>query len=203
MVLFLVSHHDHQVILARLIDPSSNPDKILMGADLTVIDSDHPEGVDKFLSYFESSFSSNEWTSIRYTQMFQGDLAAMQEFYCRWALKESYVKALGVGLSLNLQSFDMIVPTDNNLAFDLCQSSNEFSVHRIKVSFSSSKGTGLGRDEYWDCLLFLLGRQSVYKQSVVSVCVGPVAFDTSPSCFQVIETNQVKHEHVLNWHRGI
>lgn len=194
-----MSHHERQVILARLNDPMKIPNKIRMGADLVVIDIHPIQGVADFLSCFNSSFSSKEWKSIQYAHMVGGEAAAMKEFYTRWALKEAYVKALGIGLGLDLQSFDMEVFNVNNQAFDVCRASKEYSTHRIKVSHQKIKGRE--KDEYWDILLFLLKKQSSSKDSIICVCAGPVEHKSSPPCFRALKTRRVSVETLIRWHR--
>jgi phosphopantetheinyl transferase len=39
--------------------------------------------------------------------MHRSDESKLQEFYLRWAIKEAYTKALGLGMNVEFQSFEM------------------------------------------------------------------------------------------------
>lgn len=53
----------------------------------------------EFLHVFRSSFADCEWNSIMKSSN------RLNEFYLQWAVKEAYTKAIGMGLSLDFNSF--------------------------------------------------------------------------------------------------
>jgi phosphopantetheine--protein transferase-like protein len=52
-----------------------------------------------YIRSFQSSFGESEWDSITTSK------SKSREFLLRWCMKESYTKAIGLGLGLNFQSF--------------------------------------------------------------------------------------------------
>lgn len=64
----------------------------------------------EFLDVFKDSFTQREWSLINAEKIFR-----LEEFYCRWAMKEAYTKALGVGLGFEFNSFDLALsPLDRD-----------------------------------------------------------------------------------------
>jgi len=86
---FNVSHHGDWVAVA-------SHDRLRVGVDVMRFD-DPPRGEAAFMESFASYFTPHEWSQIR------GADAPMRRFYEFWALKESYIKAVGVGLGFPLQ----------------------------------------------------------------------------------------------------
>ena len=161
---------------------------IMMGLDLVVVDPNPRGGFSTFLSCFESCFTQNEWQCLINT----GDVGTefrsngsdrmlqCSEFYCRWALKEAYIKALGFGMSLDMGSFEMrMLPNDTGSRCSrfstLLSVENEYEqkieqqcvkTHRIEVVANGRKGKFISYEQemmgdtqslqYWDCALLLL-----------------------------------------------
>ena len=176
-----------------------------MGADLTVVDKNPRGGISKFLSCFESVFSPHEWEKIKKKEKYD-KYNVMNEFYCRWALKEAYVKALGVGLGLELDSFEILCGDGNNL-WDICVKSNENMVHRVSVS-RSGDSSSTPCLEFWDCLLFTLknkDRLSPEEEStnevIIAVLAGPVIDLNDPHCIELTNFSTNKIEDLIEWHR--
>lgn len=97
---FNVSHHADFVLLGAA------PGRI--GVDLS--GGDAQLGLDgslESLDDFEMVFAPKEWALLRSEQLTAGQRLAY--FYQLWALKESYVKALGVGLAVELADVDIKV----------------------------------------------------------------------------------------------
>ena len=63
------------------------------------------EDIDKFFALMDRQFTPDEWTKIRKPSEEQQQL---QQFYQYWSLKESYVKAVGVGLGLDLRRLSFV-----------------------------------------------------------------------------------------------
>eukprot|EP00814_Leptocylindrus_danicus_P017048 CAMPEP_0116012176 /NCGR_PEP_ID=MMETSP0321-20121206/4976_1 /TAXON_ID=163516 /ORGANISM="Leptocylindrus danicus var. danicus, Strain B650" /LENGTH=347 /DNA_ID=CAMNT_0003481487 /DNA_START=18 /DNA_END=1058 /DNA_ORIENTATION=- len=203
--LLSVSHHGSFVTMATLKD--NNPkSSILMGIDLVVIDARPKEGVQTFLSYFSSVFSPKEWRIIT-GQV--SPLQKMREFFCRWALREAYTKALGVGLGMDFGSFEIDCGGENEawkLCTSCCQGPN---VKRIKIIHPKSNEQEWKRKavEYWDCVLFFAddvdGKNSIAEwsdRSVACLCVGPVPQSQPHSCFTLDGPIQLSLTDLLTWH---
>lgn len=105
-VYFNISHTKELIVLAF----SANPD---LG-----IDAEYTERKMNYLKFAEHTFSSIELECLK-------DLSAeerKEKFFCYWTLKESFIKAKGMGLSLPLDQFsfqfeagDIVVHFDKRL----------------------------------------------------------------------------------------
>ena len=85
-----VSHHGDHIILVGTMENGR------IGVDLTIAETP-TEPVSEFLHNFKDTFSAREWGTIN------GDL---DRFYQHWALKESYVKAMGTGIVVDLPAIE-------------------------------------------------------------------------------------------------
>ena len=104
-----ISHQFPFVGMARLVihdaagDPRCRP---LVGLDIVTFD-DYNHGLygslAEFVDVFQSNFTPWEWNCIHAAN---DDGVMLQEFYLRWAIKEAYTKALGVGMGLSFDSFE-------------------------------------------------------------------------------------------------
>ena len=77
-----------------------------------VMEYEHPKGCRRVADFFATmagSFTAAEWLAIRAGAPEPGD-AHLRTFYQLWSLKESYIKALGVGIGFGLQraSFELL-----------------------------------------------------------------------------------------------
>jgi phosphopantetheine--protein transferase-like protein len=64
---------------------------------------------DDFLAVFEDSFATAEWQMVT-----SATPHCLKEFYLRWAVKEAYTKALGVGLGFDFKSFEVVFHLPDN-----------------------------------------------------------------------------------------
>jgi len=98
---FNVSHHADWVII------SSEPECIV-GSDVMKIEI---TGVDQNMEHFfrdlEGCFTKYEWAIIR------GSTEPLEYFYRYWTLKESYIKAVGIGLGMELQRLEYHLNVSN------------------------------------------------------------------------------------------
>jgi len=60
-------------------------------------------GINKYFCLILSKFTINEWKEIN---EIKEDNKRLERFYKFWSLKESYVKAIGKGLILDLQTIE-------------------------------------------------------------------------------------------------
>ncbi len=72
--------------------------------------------IDVHYSSFESFFGNREWTFIRAAS----DLDEQRKrFYLHWCLKEAYVKAIGVGIVMDLSRVQFDMANINNITLFL------------------------------------------------------------------------------------
>jgi len=103
---FNVSHHGSWVVLAA-------HKNFEVGVDL--MEYEFPRGSNTLGEFFQtmrSSFTDDEWSAIRKGASTDEALAMehLKRFYVFWSLKESYIKAIGIGIGFGLQraSFEML-----------------------------------------------------------------------------------------------
>ena len=104
-----VSHQYPYVAIVQ----SSSPFRI--GIDIVVFYFQKNEltpTIEGFLQLFQASFTPWEWEKIHYNQhdgisrRHRCDDAKLREFFLRWAMKEAYTKALGLGMHVEFSSFE-------------------------------------------------------------------------------------------------
>lgn len=102
---FSISHQWPFVGLVSAEPGSSTVSSVLLGLDLVVFEPFNPSIYNsnrEFVDVFRDSFDPTEWTYI----LKAGD--NLRELYLRWAVKEAYTKALGVGLGFNFAAFQVV-----------------------------------------------------------------------------------------------
>jgi phosphopantetheinyl transferase len=101
----------HQFPFVGMIGFSTTKDPqctLLAGFDIVVFDPINPKlykTVQEFVNVFRDSFSKEENRLLNQAAS-QGDRAQLHELYLRWAVKEAYTKALGVGMGFDFSSFE-------------------------------------------------------------------------------------------------
>jgi phosphopantetheine--protein transferase-like protein len=100
-----VSHQYPHIAIIQ----SSSQQKI--GIDLVVFkhhQNAYTPSTTEFLKAFQQSFTPYEWERIHYTNNAakRSEEEALREFFCRWAMKEAYTKALGLGMHVEFSSFE-------------------------------------------------------------------------------------------------
>ena len=116
-----VSHQYPWVCMAqKRPGPSEgNPIPHKLGVDLVVFEArfnKYTPTITDFLCNFENSFTPWEWDRVNKTQSLstwgftnerpRDDESSLREFYLRWAMKEAYTKALGVGMAIGFDEFE-------------------------------------------------------------------------------------------------
>lgn len=101
-LLFNVSHQGSYTVLAGE-KVNVGAKNLMLGVDIMKLEYTGGKKIQEFFRIMDRNFSVREWNEIRggKTEKEQVDM------FCRhWALKESYVKAIGTGLVENLQELD-------------------------------------------------------------------------------------------------
>ncbi|KAJ3146429.1 hypothetical protein HDU86_008534 [Geranomyces michiganensis] len=108
---FNISHHGDWVVVAAAAAEtySSSSGSVRLGVDVSEVAEPLPgESIEEFFESFQTYFTQTEWTYVNNETSTQKD--RMHRFHHLWCLKESYVKALGVGLGMDLNriSFSIV-----------------------------------------------------------------------------------------------
>ncbi|XP_077286519.1 L-aminoadipate-semialdehyde dehydrogenase-phosphopantetheinyl transferase [Arctopsyche grandis] len=100
---FNISHQGDYVVLAGHVGEAK------VGIDVMNIVPPVNKNVPEFFRLMNRQFSAHEWSSIKKFNTVKDQLSS---FYRHWCLKESYVKNIGVGITVDLQSisFNVITP---------------------------------------------------------------------------------------------
>ncbi|KAG9491364.1 hypothetical protein GDO78_000065 [Eleutherodactylus coqui] len=93
---FNVSHQGDFAVLAA--EP-----ELQVGVDIMKTDRPGSGSTEEFFRIMHRQFTQREWHSIK---SMGSDWAQLDMFYRHWALKESFIKAIGVGLGFNLQRIE-------------------------------------------------------------------------------------------------
>uniref|UniRef100_A0A8C5PXR5 L-aminoadipate-semialdehyde dehydrogenase-phosphopantetheinyl transferase n=1 Tax=Leptobrachium leishanense TaxID=445787 RepID=A0A8C5PXR5_9ANUR len=96
---FNVSHQGDYAVLAA--EP-----ELQVGIDIMKTDKPGSSSTDEFFRLMNRQFTEKEWSAIK---RMRGDWSQLDMFYRHWALKESFIKAIGVGLGFNLQRIEFEV----------------------------------------------------------------------------------------------
>lgn len=103
-----VSHHGTTVVLAC--DPHA-----LVGVDVVQL-TDRPRGnrtSQSFFRAFQDHFTVREWAFVYANE--DDEDAQYRAFYTLWSLKESLIKALGIGLGFSLQRAEFVLQEHDDL----------------------------------------------------------------------------------------
>ncbi|MEE6472859.1 hypothetical protein FKM82_009747 [Ascaphus truei] len=100
---FNVSHHGDYAVLAA-------ESELQVGVDIMKTDLPGSGSTEEFFRIMNRQFTEREWGSIK---SMNNDRTRLDMFYRHWALKESFIKAIGVGLGFNLQQIEFEVSPKN------------------------------------------------------------------------------------------
>jgi phosphopantetheine--protein transferase-like protein len=185
-------------LLTNPIDLSSH----LVGMDIVAFDEYNKNlysNEDEFLDVFCGSFTEREWECI------QGNIGSrMNEFYIRWAMKEAYTKALGVGLGFEFNSFDLRLRSDDDegesQSLWKCVSARTDGVYlSASVEFLTNEAKPL---EHWEFFFLPLCKQDTSSEisGCACVCIGPFQSSSSAPRFQ-IDLKWTDIDSLIRWHR--
>lgn len=165
----------------------------MLGMDIVVFDSYNRElyeSVEYFVKVFRESFTDWEWRRIHSTNNL------LIEFYLRWAMKEAYTKALGLGLYLDFSAFE------TRLDFVDAQGSKDGIWSAISNTGMHLRGYVItnGQDKSsWDFyFLPLFNENSGQEKGCACICFGPLC-DTDAS-FEA-RTTLTTISKLIQWHQ--
>lgn len=176
-----VSHQFPYVGAARLWK-SMGDQNLVVGCDIVVqepLNTQLYSSWGDFLQVFRESFTAQEWEIIVSAKTSQ---ARLHEFFFRWAVKEAYTKALGVGLGFDFASFvvsfQLPARCSNQLASFLAAKSKP---RQIPMTL---RGTVKGPNllETWEFTFVNLSQE---PWSWVCIAVGPIQNIMTPSVVEV------------------
>ncbi|ORX49743.1 4'-phosphopantetheinyl transferase [Piromyces finnis] len=98
-----ISHHGEWVALIA-------STKKTVGIDIMKINEDPRRDVNSFFDLMKDVFTENEWKEINEPKE---DKKRLERFYKFWSLKESYVKAIGKGIIMDLQTIEFSLNRDD------------------------------------------------------------------------------------------
>lgn len=94
---FNISHQGDYTVLAGEVKTN-----LMVGVDIMNLQQKSDQELPEFFRLMNRSFSNDEWKTIRTPESRDAQLAL---FFRLWCLKESYFKAIGIGLCTDLQRF--------------------------------------------------------------------------------------------------
>lgn len=99
---FNVSHHGSYTVLAGDVESGT------LGVDVMKLEYSGGKSLSEFFRIMTRHFADSEWHTIKSCSSEKAQIA----MFCRhWSLKESYVKAVGVGITINLQDIRFKINT--------------------------------------------------------------------------------------------
>lgn len=99
-VSFNVSHQGSYTVLAGEVR------NVKLGVDVMELQYNGGKSIAEFFRIMNRNFTAAEWEEIRGSPPGKTEIEQISMFCRHWALKESYVKALGVGIVIDLKSID-------------------------------------------------------------------------------------------------
>lgn len=97
---FNVSHQGSYTVLAGEIR------EVKLGVDVMALEYTGGKSIAEFFRIMNRNFSAAEWEEIKGTAPGKSEAGQISMFCRHWALKESYVKALGMGIVVDLRNID-------------------------------------------------------------------------------------------------
>lgn len=126
-VSFNVSHQGSYTVLAGEIRD------VRLGVDVMALEYTGGKSLSEFFRIMNSNFSLAEWKEIRGSASEKSETEQISMFCRHWALKESYVKALGVGIVVDLRSIDF--RTNSELSQDSVTTDTALYIDGIKQNW--------------------------------------------------------------------
>jgi len=100
-----ISHAGKYTILAA---QTSQNDAFMIGTDIMPLKDSRIDRTENFFRLMNRQFTDSEWKVIK---GFESEEEQLASFYRHWSLKESYVKAVGTGLNIDLRTINFKINT--------------------------------------------------------------------------------------------
>lgn len=126
-VSFNVSHHGSYTVLA------GEMRSIKLGVDIMSLEYVRGRSMSEFLDTMKRNFSPAEWEEIKGSVPEKSEIEQISMFYRHWALKESYLKALGIGVLIDLKTLDF--RTNSELSKDSVTTDTALYIDGIKQNW--------------------------------------------------------------------
>jgi 4'-phosphopantetheinyl transferase len=188
-----VSHQFPFCGIARVVVRETTALKL--GMDIVVFDDFNRQlydSMEDFVKVFREMFTDWEWRRIHSTEN------VLIEFYLRWAMKEAYTKALGVGLHLDFSAFETLLDSVDS------HGSNEgvwSAVSNTGTHLRGSVVTNANDESTWDFYFLPLFTENSSQEAkgCACVCFGPLAreYDTT---FEARMT-WTNIQNLIQWHQ--
>jgi len=232
---FSVSHQFPFVGISRLRqhqqqqqqqDSSLQKKPLHVGFDIVMYEAPNPTlyaTTSEFLEVFKDSFTPTEWGCIVdssaawFGRRRKSDEDSRKEFYLRWAVKEAYTKALGLGLGHEFGKFEIIFDCCDNEdgMVGLAEAVDNLSFSETKEGVIGKRLETMGRVRYtekdgnnavgeiWQFIFFELVQQGHSKDvdatGCACVCIGPFGENMRFDVF--VQEEVLTLEDVIHWHQ--
>ncbi|EFN81640.1 L-aminoadipate-semialdehyde dehydrogenase-phosphopantetheinyl transferase [Harpegnathos saltator] len=127
IVSFNVSHQGSYTVLA------GETRDVKLGVDVMALEYTGGKSISEFFRIMNRNFSTAEWTEIKGSVPGKSEMEQISMFCRHWALKESYVKALGVGIVVDLRNIDF--RTNSELSKDSVTTDTVLYVDGVKQNW--------------------------------------------------------------------
>ena len=224
-----VSHQFPYVGITRLLQsPHSNNSPLHVGFDIVMYEAPNPKlysTTSEFLGVFKNSFTPSEWGCIVdssaawFGRRRKSDENTRREFYLRWAVKEAYTKALGLGLGHEFGKFEVV--------FDCCEGEQEGGglvevIDTFGIEGSNTRDEIIGKrldtlgtlryaerdgstdqDDVWHFTFLELqgGSTDCDVMGCACVCIGPLEAGSVSTCDGIVKEEVSTLEDVMRWHQ--
>jgi 4'-phosphopantetheinyl transferase len=201
----------HQFPFVGIVSPHGNVQSIQLGLDIVVYEAFNRKlygSVSEFIEVFRDSFTAWEWSRINNINSASDD-QRLKEFYLRWAIKEAYTKALGVGMSVEFSSFEVrlaAVDDDSDTAAvgglaTLLQGSTTSIRYRASVLYyNGDESANRNRAKELD-LFFLpltVNEEGQERSGCACICVTAL----SDHHHNELNIQWIKFDSLIEWHRN-
>lgn len=106
---FNVSHQGSLACLAGYVnDKTETNASMKIGVDVMKIEYSGGKPLAEFFRLMSRNFTADEWTQIK---SFNSNSGKLEAFMRNWCLKESYVKNIGTGITVDLSKLNFIIST--------------------------------------------------------------------------------------------
>ena len=194
--------------------------QLLIGFDVVVFDkvnSNLYSTVQEFVDVFRDCFAPSEWTALNNDEICLDADWQLRELYLRWAVKEAYTKALGVGMGFAFSSFETQFANLNEhslwmwITKGLPIQSTLQAVATVRQLSSSLNPCQFGSttrpyEENWLFYflpLFENNTNSRRPQDVIAcgvVCVGPLSSNAESNLDPSLVVQWTSISDLISWH---